>query len=1114
MTPQTQLQKEQFTPNMIRHWQSPESQKIANEALESQKAIIDAQIDTARAQADTYNETLDSIQWVEEDINKTWFAGLLEKLKWTVSWIWEKTYNGLWIKNASETQKVLWWVAVWAGILTAWYFGIKKLFKWLSEDNKEDKKEFDDNKKESKEWILNSIWWSIRWLVKKVALWGGAALASTYLISYLLKGKSLWDLVDQFLEWIWLKKKSEGKAPGSEAGDATAVEDAEGTFAKEKLPVQATFNEIGEHTNNLYTTAGITVPSLLGQADFDKMDHNTWIIPYMLNWRYKTFGDFVGEQGIASESLDMDIWQMKDWLKKSFTDKPIEMVKNFFWWFANILWKVTFWLIQWQSTVEGIFSALQSEPNYDMIVKYAFHKSKMIHSYFQNRRTALETKLKTDWKTEEEIKSIVQDKLLSQEICTFDDAGNLVGWAYQYIKSQWLEVVKIEDIDSDLKEKIADSDKEKQSYLDKIKLLRDRKESSTITNQEIQELCKELDGICNDIDEDYNDFAIMPLMKIFGNEAAGIELYNNWPLKPMAEKFKASLKKIHDLWANVTVADLDDLNKQTDELYEFHQALMLSSWEMEESVDANGNTKAKRTLRTKNAIKATGSNIITGFEMVGKWDWLKWWTLLAGATLPLLMILTSTGRKVTLKLGKWTVMTGVEIGRLCKWWLWYGSKAYYDTTHGMKFAKDVLHGKISPKKAVTLANQLQLWGKWISFGSSDDVVKHLLDKQWLSDKQMQFIVDNMDELRKNKNLSKLLFQNGDNLSHTLRQRIKISGRSVFKDNTSLKVSLQHLDELMKLNPNGKITNIWSILWETVEVLDNKIWTITNEISKSTESLTKETKKIFQNFDKEVAKEAKKLKIVQWTQEYLELSKKIWEDPKYGKNKKLLDMIAKHNEDIAKHEKHILQLFNKASRKEKQLLCKNSLIKKIVDANGWIESRRILWGKARMISIGIHAVTLWWIWSNKDINGNKKSWKDIAIDAADFGASMIPVAWWAYDVYRAIRWTDLAWNNLSTTERRVRGWIWLVSIPLDIISFWAWWSLLKWWVKWWSKVLLKAWTKELAEEWAEIAIKQSTKKLILTNIAKGAARDILLGTVAGVALIPIIWHFKQEPLGDE
>jgi hypothetical protein len=45
------------------------------------------------------------------------------------------------------------------------------------------------------------------------------------------------------------------------------------------------------------------------------------------------------------------------------------------------------------------------------------------------------------------------------------------------------------------------------------------------------------------------------------------------------------------------------------------------------------------------------------------------------------------------------------------------------------------------------------------------------------------------------------------------------------------------------------------------------------------------------------------------------------------------MIAKHNEDIAKREKHVLQLFNKASRKEKQLLCKNSLIKKIVDANG-------------------------------------------------------------------------------------------------------------------------------------------------------------------------------------
>ena len=91
MKPQTPLEKEQLDTKMVRHWQSPESQRIANEALESQKAIIDAQIDTARAQADTYNETLDSIQWVEEDINKTWFAGLLEKLKWTVSWIWEKT---------------------------------------------------------------------------------------------------------------------------------------------------------------------------------------------------------------------------------------------------------------------------------------------------------------------------------------------------------------------------------------------------------------------------------------------------------------------------------------------------------------------------------------------------------------------------------------------------------------------------------------------------------------------------------------------------------------------------------------------------------------------------------------------------------------------------------------------------------------------------------------------------------------------------------------------------------------------------------------------------------------------------------------------------------------
>ena len=71
-----------------------------------------------------------------------------------------------------------------------------------------------------------------------------------------------------------MKKKSEGRASSSEAGKATAIEDAEYTFSKEKLPVQTVFNEIGKNVNDFYTTAKITSPSILGQGEIEKLDHN------------------------------------------------------------------------------------------------------------------------------------------------------------------------------------------------------------------------------------------------------------------------------------------------------------------------------------------------------------------------------------------------------------------------------------------------------------------------------------------------------------------------------------------------------------------------------------------------------------------------------------------------------------------------------------------------------------------------------------------------------------------------------------------------------------------------------------------------------------------------
>lgn len=156
--------------------------------------------------------------------------------------------------------------------------------------------------------------------------------------------------------------------------------------------------------------------------------------------------------------------------------------------------------------------------------------------------------------------------------------------------------------------------------------------------------------------------------------------------------------------------------------------------------------------------------------------------------------------------------------------------------------------------------------------------------------------------------------------------------------------------------------------------------------------------------------------------------------------------------------------------------------------------------------------LWRIWSSDDEKWNKKDRKKIGGEAADFWLWMIPIAGWVYDMGMALRWKDLNWREMWTAERWIRWWVGLWTWVLDVFTFWMWGTAVRWLLKWWTKVVLKAGSKKLATEWVEV-VSESVIKWFAKQTLKNAGRDIIIWTTAWLALIPVLNSFDKVKIDD-
>jgi hypothetical protein len=178
------------------------------------------------------------------------------------------------------------------------------------------------------------------------------------------------------------------------------------------------------------------------------------------------------------------------------------------------------------------------------------------------------------------------------------------------------------------------------------------------------------------------------------------------------------------------------------------------------------------------------------------------------------------------------------------------------------------------------------------------------------------------------------------------------------------------------------------------------------------------------------------------------------------------------------------------------------LKSIASANNGLKviENHKLW----KIAIGLSIFTLaasWGKWFYDNIRENwvtKEQWKDMA----DLAVWFIPVVGWVNDLYVAYKWKD--WNNrdLTTKDRAIRTWFWLVGlIPGG-------WLLIKWWAKllgkWAAGVKMIKWA-DVALEWAKVAGKWFTYGFLWYSLVSSTYSF----TMDVYDKLPYVWKYKQS-----
>lgn len=764
--------------------QSPELKKQTDEVLEVQEALVEAQIEASNSKVEAQTEALHSQEWLEWDVTVTpEVKSEAEQLENQVKNKEEMDNQGFFEKignspidrtnkvfktNLWDSAKLVTGIAISAGAVWAGIRWLKKMRNRAWGETTEKKEAI----------VVDTKWW-IWWLVKKVTLWGWAALAATYLASYFLKWKNLKDLWTDFLAWL-NAEKNPGESSTTDAGSSNAIDNSENELEEENPAIQDKYTKLGQHINSFYTTIQGESPLNLWEETLKKLDKNPWVIPYMINGRYKTLWDFVWEQGTASEILSKNTGEMLDRFQKSFLDTPLSYLQ---WFVASLAWfldTATLNLVQTQTTANWIFDALKSDPQYTTLVTYAFGKTMMTMSYLQNRKTALREKLQAEWLSWVELDQKIKELFDTQKMYTFDDKGNVTGGFVDYLeKNNMLEVAENE-IDTDLQEKINQSNEEKWEQLEKIDDLEENLNKKTLSDADVQEFSTELMSEMNFFVDEGIEYSMLPIVSGLLNPDTELkkQLYNNSPLKLYADQCAKDLKIIHDKGKNISKEDIKKLREMTEEFYELRENFYTSEWYIQEAKDENWTWYLDIWLRLAWAARTTKDSVLYSYRVLtdstssilekGK-AWMvatgllyTWYRFRGMATLKPLQF----GAWFT----KWVLATGMDglniakwgaskIGRQVKWNLPnFLAASYYTTKNKAVLLKDVLNGRISGQKAVEVANKIDWLWKTQHIWNVEWLFKHYFANSGLTDDEIKFLASKLEDIQSNKNLRRQLFK--------------------------------------------------------------------------------------------------------------------------------------------------------------------------------------------------------------------------------------------------------------------------------------------------------------------------------------------------------------------
>ena len=114
-------------------------------------------------------------------------------------------------------------------------------------------------------------------------------------------------------------------------------------------------------------------------------------------------------------------------------------------------------------------------------------------------------------------------------------------------------------------------------------------------------------------------------------------------------------------------------------------------------------------------------------------------------------------------------------------------------------------------------------------------------------------------------------------------------------------------------------------------------------------------------------------------------------------------------------------------------------------------------------------------------GGESSTADTALEVADFGISLVPIAGGVYDIFASIRGKTLSGRQMGTVERVVRGVIGVGSIVLDVFTFGVGGTL----AKAGGKAALKAGAEITAKATAKAALEAGGKGVVKVAAKEGA-----------------------------